>query len=155
MAFIASIVYTPARVDPRPATQYARVPLEQAMLLEGIGIEGDLKGGPRRKRQLNVMAREMLDQLATEGFKTSPGEMGEQIVISGIDLTLVNGGDRLRLGGSVVIEAAYPRTGCTRFERIQGYPKGSVAGRLGIMACVVASGLIRVGDPVELLPADG
>ena len=84
MAELVSITYTPRDVERRPADRYARVPLGRATLVEGKGIAGDLKGGGRT-RQLNVMRAETLAELAAEGRKTEPGEMGEQLVIAGLD----------------------------------------------------------------------
>ena len=95
-------------------------------LVESHGIDGDAKGGSG-DRQLNVMLAEALAELATEGFKTDPGAMGEQIVIAGLDPASLVGGARLRLG-SAVIEVGIPRTGCARFEMIQGKPRQSAAG---------------------------
>jgi len=147
MPHVVSITYTPRDVDRRPADRYARVPLGRAILEEDKGIAGDLKGGGRT-RQLNVMRAETLAELAAEGRKTEPGEMGEQLVIAGLDAADFVEGARLRLGADAVIEIGIPRTGCARFEHIQGVTRQSVAGRLGVLARVVAGGRIAVGDPV-------
>jgi MOSC domain-containing protein YiiM len=150
MPQIVSIVCTPNSItDQRPADRYARVPLAAAELLEDRGIAGDGKGS--RNRQLNLMAAETLAALRTEGFNTAPGELGEQIVLAGIDVDRLPAGTRLRLGGTAIVEVVLPRTGCARFEAIQGHAKETVAGRLGVMARVVRGGGIRVGDPVQLL----
>src|SRR5262249_12111625 len=126
------------------------VPLAAATLTAGRGIDGDRKGAGRG-RQLNVMAAHTLEQLRAEGLKTGPGEMGEQIVIEGIDAGQLASGTRLRLGDEAIIEVAQPRTGCDRFEHIQGRPPSAVAGRLGVMVRVLVGGVIRVGDAVVLL----
>jgi hypothetical protein len=78
MGKIISIVHTPSGIDPRPPDHYARVPLEAATLEAGRGIVTDRKGS-NAERQLNVMALETLEQLRAEGFRTGPGQMGEQI----------------------------------------------------------------------------
>jgi MOSC domain-containing protein YiiM len=82
--------------------------------------------------------------------------MGEQLVLAGLDFSTLAVGARLQLGeaaGAAVIEFVKNRTGCDRFEHIQGRPRESVAGRLGFMARVVAGGRIKVDDPVSLLEA--
>src|SRR3954469_12906682 len=119
MAHIVSIAFTPRDVERRPADFYARVPAERATLIEQRGIKGDVKGSGGA-RQLNVMRAETLAELAAEGRKTSPGEMGEQIVVAGLDPSGFTEGTRLQLGESVVIEVGIARTGCSRFEYIQG-----------------------------------
>jgi len=150
MPQIVSIVYTPNSItEPRPAEHYARVPLAAAELIEGRGIAGDRKGS--RDRQLNLMAAETLVALKIEGFKTAPGELGEQIVLGGIDVNRLPVGTQLRLGETVIVEVVLPRTGCARFEAIQGHAKEKVTGRLGVIAQVVRGGTIRVGDPVQSL----
>jgi MOSC domain-containing protein YiiM len=148
VARVVSIVYRP-RDSGRPEDHYAREPLERAQLIEFQGIEGDTKGGG--DRQLNIMLAEMLAELAAEGFQTAPGAMGEQIVVFGLDPAALIPGAHLKLG-SAVIEIGIPRTGCARFESIQGKPRQSAKGRLGAMARVVTSGTVAVGDDVEAWP---
>jgi MOSC domain-containing protein YiiM len=149
MGQIVSIVYTPPDVEPRPPDHYARVSLETATLEPGRGIVSDRKGS-RFQRELNLMAAHTLEQLRGEGYRTSPGEMGEQIVLSGIDVDRLAHGARLKLGEAVV-EVDKPRTGCDRLRQIQGCTPAQVTGRLGVIARVVAAGTIRVGDAVTLL----
>src|SRR5205085_11780643 len=82
---IVSIAFKPANLESKPRDRYARIAVEMAELVAGKGIAEDKKGSGA-ERHLNVMARETLDQLQAEGCKTSPGEMGEQIVVAGIDI---------------------------------------------------------------------
>src|SRR5436190_18524933 len=149
MGKIVSIVHTPAGIDPRPADHYARVPVEVATLENGRGIANDRKGG-RPQRHLNVMAAETLEQLHAEGYRTAPGEMGEQIVVSGIDIAALAAGTQLRLGEVAIIEVVQPRTGCARRQHIQGCTPAHVAGSLGMMARVLNGRTIRVGDAIAL-----
>jgi MOSC domain-containing protein YiiM len=146
MSHIVSIVYRPEHLEARPADHFTRVPLERAQLIEQYGIEGDLKGG-HPERNLNVMAAEMLAELHAEGYQTGPGQMGEQIVVSGVALERLQPGDKLHLG-TACIEMTRPRTGCDRFEAIQHLPRAS--GRMGILARVLVGGRIEVGDAVRV-----
>src|SRR5438309_2247083 len=123
MPAIVSIAYSPPAEVPRPKDQYHRVSVSQANLLAGHGIEGDRKG-KWGQRQINVMSAETLKVLHGEGFRTGPGELGEQIVIDGIDVDALPVGARIHLGSSAIIEVTMPRTGCDRFEHIQGKFKG-------------------------------
>lgn len=150
MPRVVSLAYTPAGVERKPADRYARVPADAVELVTGHGVAGDLKGGGR-KRQLNVLFAEAVAELRAEGYKAGPGELGEQVVIAGLDPAAVVPGTRLRLGGAL-IEVTERRNGCARFERVQGRPKEASAGRIGVMAKVVTGGAVRVGDAVEVLP---
>jgi MOSC domain-containing protein YiiM len=136
----------------RPQERYARVAADRVTLVERQGIEGDLKGS-KRDRQLNVMLAETLAELGAEGFQVGPGEMGEQIVLAGLDPAALAEGTRLKLG-EAVIEVGIPRTGCARFEMIQGQPRKVVKGRLGVLATVVTGGEVAVGDAVEIVASD-
>jgi MOSC domain-containing protein YiiM len=152
MAHVVSIVYRPKGTG-RPQDRYARVPAERVRLVEFRGIEGDMKASAA-KRQLNVMCAETVAELGAEGFRVGPGELGEQVVVAGVDPAALAPGARVRLGAAV-IEVVEPRTGCARFEMIQGQPRGRAKGRLGVIARVVGGGELAVGDAVEVLAADG
>lgn len=151
MAHIVSIVYRPKGTK-RPQDRYERVPADRVRLVAKWGIEGDMKGS-KTKRQLNVMHAEQLAELGTEGFKAGPGELGEQIVVAGVDPAAMVAGVRLKLRDAV-IEVVEPRTGCARFELIHGRSRRDVKGRLGVIAIVVSGGEVAVGDTVEVLAAD-
>jgi MOSC domain-containing protein YiiM len=147
MGEVVSIVYKPKRSRNRP-DGYVRVPLEEANLVEGYGIEGDSKGG-HKTRQLNIMAYERLAALAEAGYDTAPGRMGEQIIVKGVDVEALQPGDRIQLGDTV-IEVTKPRTGCDKFEAVQGKTRAPVP-QMGMMAKVVTGGTLRVGDPAAVL----
>jgi len=148
MTRVSSIVYKPKSMDPDPENHYLRTPAETANLIAGHGIEGDRKGG-NPKRNLNIMSFETLEALREEGFSTLPGQMGEQIVIQGLDVSQLAEGDRLQIGDTALVMVTSHRTGCQRFEHIQGKAPQLATGRMGIMATVVTGGMINVGDLVE------
>ncbi len=148
MAQVVSIVYRPLKTG-RPQDRYSRVPAARVRVVEFKGIEGYMKGGST-DRQLNVMLAETLAELGREGFRVAPGEMGEQIVLAGLDPAALVEGAHIKLG-EAVIKVGIPRTGCARFEMIQGKPRNDAKGRLGVLATVVGGGEVAVGDAVEVL----
>jgi MOSC domain-containing protein YiiM len=143
---IISICYKPEGAK-SPDT-YLRVIRESVELVIGRGIRGDRKGRSPR-RQLNIMSQETVEQLHSEGYRTAPGELGEQIVISGIDVQQLPVGSHLQLGDSAWIEIFSLREPCDRFAHIQGLPEAH--GRVGILGGVVKGGSIKVGDRVRVL----
>jgi MOSC domain-containing protein YiiM len=147
---IVSITYRPADIEQRPEDHYARVPVERATLIDERGIAGDTKGRGG-SRQLNVMLAETVQGLRAEGFRTAPGELGEQLVITGLEPSLLAPGARLRLGEAAVIEVTTPRTPCSRFEHIQGKSIKAAWGNIGVMARVVCGGDIAVGAEVAVV----
>jgi molybdopterin adenylyltransferase len=148
MIRVTSIVYKPESAGSDSETRYTRVPLDTANLVAGYGIEGDRKGG-HPKRNLNIMTFETLEGLREEGFNTQPGQMGEQIVIQGLDVGKLAEGERLQIGEAACVEVVSHRTGCERFEGIQGRSPKLAAGRMGVMAKVLTGGRITVGDAVS------
>ncbi len=151
MSSIHSLVYQPEPSEHTPPYHYNRVPVDCVNLIAGHGIEGDRKAGHHPDRHLNIMSLDDVRSLAQEGWKTEPGQLGEQIVISGLDIASLAPGTRLQFGDSAVIEVVKLRTGCDWLELIQGKKPADAAGRLGVMARVVASGAVCTGAQVVVI----
>jgi len=151
MAAIHSIVYQPQDQNyPDRKHDYIRVPLEQARLIPGHGIDGDQKAGHNPERQLNLLSLEWLTGIEPKGYRTKPGQFGEQIIVTGLAVEQLEVGARLQLGGEAMIEVTKLRTSCDRLADAQGQPVKEL-GPLGAMACVLTGGIIRVGDEVRVL----
>jgi MOSC domain-containing protein YiiM len=151
MPRVVSLAYKPADVERHPDNRFSRVAAERVTLVAGHGIAGDAKGRAD-SRQLNVLLAETVAQLGAEGFRTAPGELGEQVVIAALPADVAAPGARLRVGDSAVIELVYFRVPCGRFARIHGCSKDAVRGRLGFMARVLVGGELTVGAPVFVEP---
>ena len=141
---LASIVYSP-----QPGS-YNRHPLSEATLLAGYGIDGDRKGG-HPKRNLNIMDQEMLATLAAEGYPTGSGVLGENLIVAGVNLGAEPEGARFRIGLEAVIEVVRLREPCYKLTALDPRMPDSVIERVGVMARVVESGVIRVGDAVAVI----
>lgn len=127
-------------------TPMKRVPEAQA--LEGRGFVGDRHGKkkPNGKRQLLL-----LDEAAHAALRLGPGELKENVVISGLPLESLPAGQRLALGTEVVVELTEPCIPCSKLERIRrGLLKDSW-GQRGQLAKVLRGGTVREGDGVRLL----
>jgi MOSC domain-containing protein YiiM len=135
--------------SPQPGS-FNRHPLPEAMLLAGYGIDGDRKGG-HPKRNLNVMDQEMLQRLAAEGYPTGPGVLGENLIMAGVNLGAEPEGARFRIGLEAVIEVVRLREPCYKLTALDPRMPDSVVDRVGVMARVVESGVIRVGDAVAAI----
>lgn len=151
MPYVTSLAYKPIDQERRPEDRFSRVVIEKVTLVAGHGVAGDTKGRSD-SRQLNVLLAETVEQLRAEGFRTAPGELGEQIVIAGLLADAAVPGAHLQIGESAVIELVYFRVPCGRFARIQRQPKDVVRGRLGFMARVLVGGEVAVGSPVSVQP---
>ncbi|MGR0219815.1 MOSC domain-containing protein [Agromyces sp. ZXT2-6] len=167
-------VFAVARDDRHRFTKPLR---DEIVLVTGHGIEGDAHAGEtvRRRsrfrgtrtepnlRQVHLIQRELFDELAVEGHEVAPGELGENVTTTGIDLLVLPRGTRLRLGDSAEIELTGLRTPCVQLDRFQPglmrrlirRERGGTRLRAGVMAVVVEGGVIRPGDAVVVeLPAE-
>jgi MOSC domain-containing protein YiiM len=88
-----------------------------------------------------------------------PGLFGENLRVSGLDVSNARVGERWRIGDQVVLEVTSPRTPCMTFARWMGEENNgwvrrfSDARRLGAYLRVVKTGSVRAGDPIDVTPA--
>ena len=108
----------------------------------------DRQGGPGR-RQISLIAREEIARHAAtlDLPSIAPGAVRANIETTGIDLmSLV--GHQVKVGGAVLFFCE-PRTPCWKMDLIApGLQKLMSMGRQGVMAQVISSGEIRVGDQI-------
>ena len=142
-------------------------------LVEGLGVEGDAHSGATVKhrsrvardpsqpnlRQVHLIHGELLEELGAAGFNVVPGDLGENITTKGIDLLGLPRGTRLRLGADAIVEITGLRNPCAQLDRFQTGLTAAVldrddAGNLvrksGVMAVVIAGGLVQASDPIEV-----
>jgi len=146
-------------------------------LVAGYGVDGDAHGGATVKhrsrvardptapnlRQVHLIHAELHDALRAAGFRVGPGDMGENVTTRGVDLLALPAGTRLGLGDAAVVELTGLRNPCAQLDRIQPGLMAATLGRdaagalvrkAGVMAIVVAGGVVRPGDVLRVeLPA--
>jgi MOSC domain-containing protein YiiM len=146
-------------------------------LIAGEGVEGDVHAGATVKhrsrvrkdptepnlRQVHLIHAELHEELAGQGFQVAPGQMGENVTTSGVELLALPTGARLRLGSEAVVEVKGLRNPCAQLDEIApGLLKavldrdagGELVRKSGVMGVVVEGGEVRPGDPIEVeLPA--
>jgi len=108
----------------------------------------DAKGNPSR-RQVSLIAREQIAQhaaaLGLPGI--APGAVRSNIETAGVDLMSLLGKE-VRVGGAVLFFYE-PRTPCAKMDLIVPGLRGLMGnGNQGVMAQVVCSGEIQVGDAI-------
>jgi MOSC domain-containing protein YiiM len=145
-------------------------------LLAGLGVQGDAHAGVTVKhrsrvarnpaqpnlRQLHLIHAELFDELAGQGFAVAPAELGENVTTRGIDLLALPRGTRLHLGESAIVEVTGLRNPCHQIDDWQPGLMAALLGRdaagglvrkSGVMAVVLAGGVLRPGDPIlSVLP---
>jgi MOSC domain-containing protein YiiM len=114
-------------------------------------------------RQVHLVHRELFDELRGKGFSIAPGDIGENVTTSGIDLLALPCGTRLRLGESAIVEVTGLRNPCVQLNTFREGLMSAVLDKdansnlirkAGIMSIVLAGGEVRPGDAiaVELPP---
>ncbi len=153
------------------AHSFSKATTDRLMLLEGLGIEGDAHCGVTVKhrsrvaadpsqpnlRQVHLIARELLAELAGKGFDVPPGGLGENILTSGIDLLALPRDTVLHLGAEARVQVTGLRNPCAQIESyrsgllqevVSKSEQGALIRRAGIMGVVLAGGEVRTGDAV-------
>ncbi len=164
-----------AAVSRSPRHTLAKPNEDSIRLVAGMGVEGDAHQGTTVKhrsrvarnpaepnlRQVHLIHAELHDELRKAGFAVAPGQMGENITTSGVDLLGLAAGTRLHLGASAVVEVTGLRNPCAQLDKIhQGLmaatldrdEHGSLVRKAGIMGVVLAEGDVRPGDPIRVEP---
>ncbi|MFI1396139.1 MOSC domain-containing protein [Streptomyces sp. NPDC020681] len=142
-------------------------------LLAGLGVEGDVHAGVTVKhrsriaqdptqpnlRQVHLIHRELFEEVAEAGFEVAPGDLGENITTSGIDLLALPTGTVLRLGEQAVVEVTGLRNPCLQIDafssgllkRVVGRDDaGNLVRKAGIMSIVRTGGVVRPGDSITV-----
>jgi MOSC domain-containing protein YiiM len=135
MAQVVFLQKVPKRREPP-------VPAAELRLLDGRGIEGDCHVKPGGSRQVLLMSEENCD-----AFGLAPGEVRENIVTRGIDLQALPAGTRLEIGGAA-LEITKDCEPCAFIDRLRPGLRALMIRRRGMLARVVRSGEIRIGDPI-------
>lgn len=125
------------------------------------GLEGDAQrdrahhGGP--ERALCLFSLERIRALRAEGHPITPGSVGENLTIEGIDWAAVTPGTCLRLGGEVIAQVTDYTAPCLTIAASfhhRDYSRVSQKRHPGdsrVYARVLRTGFLTTGDPVHLL----
>ena len=110
-------------------------------------------------RQVHLIPRELIQELATAGFEVGPGQLGENLMTRDMDLLSLPRGTRLRLGKHAVVELTGLRNPCWQIdafrpgllnEVVTRNPESAIVRKAGVMAVVVADGTVRPGDGITI-----
>ncbi len=125
----------------------------EVRIVEGYGVEGDAHGGAWH-RQVSFLDTRTLEYMRDLlGREVRPGELAENVTVD-LDLSGVRVGDRIAAGECLFEVTQIGKkchTGCAIFQRVG---RCEMRNR-GVFARVLRGGVLRVGDPIELLDGDG
>lgn len=127
-----------------------RPQVPEGTLREGLGFVGNRHsvGGDR---EVCLFDAETYAALRAEGMEVGPGSFGENLTLSGVDFAQLRPGDILKVGAESALEITMERKPCANLTQIDSRLPGAIVGRSGWLARVVQGGVVRPGDPVELV----
>jgi MOSC domain-containing protein YiiM len=138
MAKIVGVFTSPARKSGHSDAH------ERRRAIEGQGLEGCAHANPPRREVLFV-SKEHLDSVGVE-----PGAIRENITIEGDDVQAWSVGQRVR-AGEAEFEITMVCDPCHRMDELRDGLRSELDGKRGMLARVVESGEVAVGDPITLV----
>lgn len=115
--------------------------------LAGIGLQGDRHAIPNSLRQVLIIDLNTLDH-----FGLKPGQVRENITVSGLDIHKCLPGQLLQIGENVILAVTGLCEPCSRMDEIRGGLQRKMDGKRGVLAFVVHGGPLHIGDHVQLRP---
>ena len=147
-------------IDKRPAIGAVKV----GRLGLYADVQADRKNHGGADKAVYAYAQEDADFWSGElGRELPPGWFGENLRVSGLDVSNARVGERWKIGATVEIEVTMPRSPCATFARWVGgadqrgwVKRFGAEGRLGAYLRVIRLGPVCAGDEIELIsaPAD-
>ncbi|SNY35390.1 MOSC domain-containing protein [Paractinoplanes atraurantiacus] len=136
----------------------------EIVLVAGIGVEGDVHAGVNVRhrsrvkadptqpnlRQVHLIHEELFDEVGEKGYTVKPGELGENVTTSGIDLLGLPLGTILRFGPPPAARAGLAAGGVGSAARAGSAEGGDAAGRLGESGSAVVAGVLEAAAAAVL-----
>ena len=121
-----------------------------AQLRRDHGIEGDAHAGPGH-RQVSLLAHEQIEAFKLSGhIDLRSGDFAENLVLSGLDLSSLGLGSRIRVGTDAILTITQLGKRCHQRCAIYGKTGDCIMPRVGLFARVLAGGPLAVGDAVAI-----
>ncbi|WP_260981133.1 MOSC domain-containing protein [Curtobacterium pusillum] len=156
-----------------PGHHFSKPTVDEVVLVEGWGIEGDAHAGTTVQhrsrvardpsqpnlRQVHLLHAEVFDEVAEDGFAVAPGQMGENVTTRGVDLLGLPTDTVLHLGDDAKVRVTGLRNPCQQINDFEPgllravlgrAEDGSVERKGGVMAVVLAGGAVRPGDRIRV-----
>ena len=118
----------------------------EAILIEGMGMEGDAHYGYGH-RQVSLLSAEEAEKMKLKAPNIIPGAFAENLLIRDFDLASLKIGDRLHVG-QALLEVTQIGKECHDRCAIYKAAGDCIMPRLGIFCSVIKGGEIKNGDAV-------
>jgi MOSC domain-containing protein YiiM len=153
--------------------EFSKSAAESIELVAGVGVVGDAHAGAQVKhrsrvaadptqpnlRQVHLMHGELFDFVADKGYTVEPGNLGENITTSGIDILGLPTGTTLALGPDALVTLTGLRNPCGQIngfsegllkELVYNDEDGNTVRLGGVMSVVIRGGIVRPDDEIQI-----
>jgi hypothetical protein len=147
-------------------------------LVAGHGVLGDAHAGSTVKhrsrvavdpsrpnlRQVHLLHAELFDGLRACGFRVEAGDIGENITTLGVALLQLPRGAQIHFPSGAMVEITGLRNPCSQLDQftpglmdavLERKDDGTVVRKAGVMAVVLAGGIVVVGDRFHIVLPKG
>ena len=119
--------------------------VEQAVLVEGEGIQGDAHAG-KWHRQVSMLSGDRVDEFNRRGAGVKSGDFGENLVIDGVDCIKLPVGSVLKFENGATIRVTQKGKECHTHCNIYKRMGECIMPHQGTFTEVLTGGTIRKGD---------
>jgi MOSC domain-containing protein YiiM len=139
MATISGVWTSPGRKSGRSVGH------ERRRAIAGEGLEGCAHANPPMREVLFVSAAHL------HSVDVEQGALRENLTVEGADVQQWPVGQRVKVGDEAVFEITMVCDPCHRMDELREGLRAELDNKRGMLAKIVESGEVAVGDPVELL----
>lgn len=125
-----------------------KTPTDSIELVVNHGIKGDAHAGDWH-RQVSLLSYEKIEAFNERGADVEDGAFGENIIVSGIDLSALPVGTRIR-SGEILLEVTQIGKKCHHHCAIYHAVGDCIMPREGIFTKVLEGGTMRKGDIIHV-----
>jgi hypothetical protein len=133
---ILNLFVKPDRGQPMQTSQ-------QLQAVAGKGLVGDFAFGRTNRQVL------LVDERTLKKFDLKPGMLRENITVHNLPVDELAPGTTLAIG-AVLLQVSGPCDPCYKMDRIRPGLQSELQGQRGVLATVVTSGRIAVGDTISV-----
>lgn len=127
-----------------------KTPVEEVVVRENYGIEGDSHASGEYHRQVCLLAEESIAKMTAQGYDVGPGSFAENITTRGLDLISIPIGTKMKLGEMLIEVTQIGKEchdGCAVYKEIGA----CIARTEAIFGRVLEGGKVKAGDAIEML----
>lgn len=126
-------------------------PVDEAVINENYGIQGDAHASSKWQRQVSLLAIESIKKMQDMGLDVKPGDFAENITTEGLDLLSLPLDTRMRIGKEVIGEVSQIGKECHTRCSIYYQAGDCVMPKEGIFIRVLKGGTIKKGDEIQIM----